>query len=735
MTPERDGLVGRWDPAVLLRAALELGPSSLALYAAYRLSIVTGLARRQTPLARWGARPARAWLQNGIPSEPQGYLEHRRVRSSAHPFLFDPDDGLAPRLRDVMRDTGPVLAEADAVLEGDFRLFGEHRVRLGFPPDWAIPADIEETGAGEAFDLRRHWTESERVPGGRDVKLAWEVSRFGWTFPLVRAACITGERRYADGFWTLLESWKAANQPNSGVNWISGQEVALRLMAVVFAAYGFASFWADAPERMFGLAEFIAVHAARIPPTMSYARAQGNNHLITEATALYTVGLLFPELRHARRWRRSGRTWLVRALRRQIFDDGGYIQQSTNYHRLALEVAMWAARLGSLNRDPLPDDCLEALGRSVACLEALVDPATGEAPNFGPNDGAQFLPLSSQPFRDYRPVVQAASLTFRYRVVYPPGPWDEPFVWLGLKAESRVGEAAIAQGGDSFPDAGLHLIRGVRTKAILRCGRFASRPGHSDQLHFDLWRDGRNVARDPGTYRYLADVPWDNALAQARVHNTVTVAGQEPMERAGRFLWLNWDQGRLLGRWRTADGMLEMVTAERQGYRDVGISHMRTVVRAGDDLWLVVDDLTRWPAGRASGIISPPVAVAAWCLPDWLFALDGRLLTVEVPGEAQPLRVEPSAGKPGLYRAGQLVAGTRIQPELPVWGWWSKTYGLKEPSLFLAVEIGGGLPLRLSTWWYFGSSDPAMLKLGWVEPRPGVLPLAWLSYQGLRLEL
>lgn len=733
MTPAHDDHRRRSNAATLLRAAVELGPSPLALYAAYRLSIATGLARRLTPAARWRARPLHARLQSGVPSEPQGYLDYRRSHSSR--FLFDADEDLARRLRDVVGDPKAVLAEADAVLDGTFRLFGEHQVRLGFPPDWAIPADLEGTQEHSPVDLRHHWTETESMLGGTDVKLVWEASRFEWAFALVRAARISGKKRYADGFWSLLQSWMDANQPNCGVNWMSGQEVALRLMAVVFAVYGFAPFWADEPDRMLGLVEFIAVHAERIPPTLSYARAQGNNHLITEATALYTVGLLFPELRHARRWRRAGRRWLVRALRRQIFDDGGYVQHSTNYHRLALEVSIWAARLSALNAHPLPIDCLEALARSVACLEALIDPATGEAVNFGPNDGAHFLPLTSQPHADYRPVVQAASIAFRGRATYAHGPWDEPSVWLGLTHGSQTPEASSPSAGDRFPDAGLFFMRGEHTQAMIRCVRFTSRPGHSDQLHFDLWRDGRNVARDPGTYRYQADPPWDNALAQARVHNTVTIGGMEPMQPVTRFLWLGWDQGRLLGRWRTADGALEMLAAERQGYRSLGISHVRTVVRAGDDLWLVVDDLTRWQRGRPGDMTIPPAAMATWNLPDWLFALDGRMLTLEVPGEAKPLRVQPSAGQAGLYRAGQLVAGTGVQPDLLTWGWWSRTYGHKEPGLLLAVEVGGGLPLRLSTWWCFGSSDPATLKVGWADPKPGGPSVAWLSYYGQRLDL
>ena len=162
---------------------------------------------------------------------------------------------------------------------------------------------------------------------------------------------------------------------------------------------------------------------------------------------------------------------------------------------------------------------------------------------------------------------------------------------------------------------------------------------------------------------------------------------------------------------------------------------MRTVVRAGDNLWLVVDDLTRRGDGGRDDMGMPPVSVAAWNLPDWIFALDGRLLMLEIPGEADPLRIEPSAGRAGLYRAGQLVAGTDIQPGLPNWGWWSRTYGVKEPSLFLAVEVGGGLPLRLSTSWCFGASDPAELKVGWAERNLDGPSIAWLSYHGQRLDV
>src|SRR4030042_512593 len=95
---------------------------------------------------------------------------------------------------------------------------------------------------------------------------------------------------------------------------------------------------ASPPRRRSRLARSIAEHAARIPPTLVYARAQNNNHLVTEATALYLAGAALDH----RSWRELGWRWLNLALQRQISSHGEYIQHSTNYHRLMLQSALLA---------------------------------------------------------------------------------------------------------------------------------------------------------------------------------------------------------------------------------------------------------------------------------------------------------------------------------------------------------------------------------------------------------
>lgn len=760
-------------PSLALRALRELGPRSLALYASYRLGCRSGWLRLRTPSFRWEDRPLAYWLRPGIPSGPEGFLRHRRTDHPAR-FTFDPDADLAPALASVTHGEGAsLLREAEEILEGRYRLFGGPPRRLGFPPDWDAFVPLSNGESRVRVHLDDHWSAYDVDAFPQDVKLIWEPSRFGWVFPLGRAYRLTGEARFAEGFWTLLRSWREANQPNAGPHWVSAQEVALRVLALIFAFYAFAPALAETPHRAVEIAEMIAVHALRIPPTMSYARAQGNNHLLTEAVALYSVGLTFPEFRLARRWKALGRRWVITALSEQVFPDGGYVQHSTNYHRLALQAGLWAAQLGSCNHEPLPSAAHGALRRLTRCLMALVEREGGRTPNFGPNDGALILPLTTDPFSDFRHVVQAGSVFAFGRRACPPGPWDEALVWLGLadmgdgledlsaglggrSREAFGGPVAIDRSGgralsgssvgrrsvplgesapraedrsrrvpEGFPDAGLYFLRGQRAWGMLRCGRFTSRPGHSDQLHLDLWWRGLNVAGDPGTYLYSGEPPWDNALMGAMVHNTVVVDGEDPMRRAGRFLWLNWAQGTVLGRWRTPDQSLEVLVCKHDGYRRLGVVHRRAVLRVGDDLWLVVDDLLGVGVHRLR---------LNWSLVDCPWRLEADRVELETPQGRALVKLDGEGLTVGLYRGGELADGGDPISEPIVLGWWSPTYAVKDPAITMVAEAEGRLPLRVETWFAFGDADARDVTLAWLPPEAGRLPFRRVDAHGVQLE-
>jgi hypothetical protein len=542
-----------------------------------------------------------------------------------------------------------------------------------------------------APDASRHWSYYEGRPeawGERDLKLIWEPARFGWVYPLGRAYVLSGEEKYAAGFWKHLEDFLAANPPNQGPNWASAQEVSLRLLALLFAASAFEPSAHSTAERMARLAGVIAAHARRIPPTLSYARAQNNNHRVTEALGLAAAGWALPDHPQAGSWIQAGWRELTRALVSQIHPDGTYAQHSMNYHRLMLQAALQAGLLGLA----FPDAVRQRLASAADWLLAQVDPQTGGAPNLGSNDGALILPLSSTPFSDFRPAAQAAARAFLGKPAFPPGPWDEPGLWLGLNSADEPPKPLASPG--------VHRLGSAESWGTLRAVHFSERPSHADQLHVDLWWQGVNIALDPGTFRYTAEPPWDNTLARTLVHNTIEINGQDQMQRAGRFLWLHWAQASLIQLPKAGDNA---ITAAHNGYHRLGVAHWRTLKQVGETTWQVTDELLRAPGSRFSASQAMLYDFRLqWLLPDWPWKLDGSTITLERPGGGRiRLEIAPTDSASIedilLVRAGERLAGREEPP--PVLGWFSPTYNRKIPALSFTTHIRAGLPLSILSSW------------------------------------
>lgn len=618
-----------------LKAARQVGWGQVSQLALYRFGLATGHFRRSTPLMEY---------------QPQSGKLGRIVTPPARPHAI-------------------CLAEADEICQGKYRPFGGDLVDLDFSPAHPL----------------QHWTSYEQGKarwGAADVKTIWEPARFGWAVILARVYAHTGEDGYAQAFWRLTEAFLAAHPPNRGPNWASAQEVALRLIALAFALPIFAAADATTPPRLELLTGALAAHAARIPLTRAYARAQNNNHLLSEAAGLYTAGSLLTGHPAADRWRAPGWELFTRTLLDQISPTGEYIQHSTNYHRLMLHLALWVQAVARANGEDFPPPLQAKLAAATRWLFDLTDPLSGKAANLGHNDGSNLFPLTNLPFDDYRPVLQAASLAFLGTPALPPGDWDELAAWFGL----------LNPGQPSHQPAPMPINRllaeDMSSWATLRYVSYSSRPAHADQLHVDLWWQGENIALDAGTYQYNLPAPWDNSLAQTIVHNTITVDGENQMTRAGRFLWLDWAQGSVLP---TTERL--SITAEHDGYHRLGILHRRKLQCLPPNIWLVQDWLlpTTSPSSEHHFCLH-------WLLPDLPWKLTGTSLHLRHSKGSLHLEVEtPHTVTPvtQVIRAGQCLHGRGDVP--PILGWVSPTYGCKLPALSFRVCLTAIAPLTLTT--------------------------------------
>ncbi|MCL5429146.1 MAG: heparinase II/III family protein [Chloroflexi bacterium] len=634
--------------AALPKAWRQLGPKTIWLYAKYQLKLASGWLRLQTPPG--GSKPKASEIQLRILIKPAGKQEFGSLLG---------------------KQAVEVLRQADEILNGKVRLFGAEPRKLDLRPPLPL----------------QHWTRSHsQLPNGGDIKPVWEAGRFSWATFLARAYWLSVDERYAEGFWRFFEDFTAANPPNLGPHWSSAQEVALRMISLAYCYSLIANSLATTKSRKQALATAVMAHAERIPPTLDYARAQNNNHLLSEALGLVTAAALLSEHPKAAEWKTLGLKLYQEGIGAQIHKDGAYAQHSCNYHRVLLQLGLWGSALANALGEPLPAATIDKLAKANEWLLALLDEESGRAPNLGPNDGAYILPLSVLPFEDYRPVLQAGSIAFGGETVLKPGAWDEMGLWLGLKPGKRSGRIRRKDK--------LVRLAGKKTWAYFRIADFKERPGHADQLHLDIWWHGLNIAQDAGSYLYTATAPWDNGLASARVHNTVTINGQEPMTRAGRFLWLDWGRAKIVSSSRGPDGRLAAVAAQHDGYRRLGVLQRREA-SWNADRWVVADHLL--PTEETK---KPFRARLHWLLPDWDWQFDTQEIRIKSPYGEIEISVDGSVGdltELKLIRAGELLHGSG--PSDRVLGWASPTYSVKVPALSFIADAEGPLPITITSTW------------------------------------
>lgn len=517
------------------------------------------------------------------------YLEWRR--NKVPPFLFASKDFSKWRERlarwDVQENGVPVAEQAARIEAGTFPHYSVHWIERGKEPDWHL-----NPFTGERAEGGIHWTAVRDAKLG-DIKNIWELSRFAWVYPLVRAYAREGDARHAETFWRLFEHWLEANPPNTGVNWMCGQEISIRMVAWMFGLYGFIDTDTCTPERMQRMAVAVAESAQRIEANLPYALSQNNNHGISECAGLMLAGLLFPELRGATRWRHAGWSALQTQVAQLFYADGSFAQHSSNYHRLALQMLVVIYRLQMGPGAPALHGLKGIIGRAAEHLRQLVQPQTGYAPNTGGNDGALLFPLSPCDYRDFRPALQAASIAGNGHRVAAPGAWDEEALWLGIGGDlAQLPAMQLKPGNYHASDGGVHVLRSGDWCAVAHARTYRHRPAHADQLHVDIFWRGLPVAVDAGTYSYRGAPPFQTGFKSTRLHNTVEVDGISQMETVGRFMLLPWCKAWKVDGGKSADGTRCWVLLEHDAYQRLAdpVRHLRRIEVSPDGV-TVTDSL------------------------------------------------------------------------------------------------------------------------------------------------
>ena len=517
-------------------------------------------------------------------------------------------------------------------------LFSHIKIPLNnSPPDWMInPISGQKSGQ----NLLPWWKISDFDESIGDVKLIWEKSRMDWVLAFAQRIR-NGDEDSLVSLNSWLTDWLEKNPPYFGINWKCGQEASIRVINLCSAALILGQELKPLPS----LIDLIELHLCRIASTIHYAIAQNNNHGTSEAAALFIGGnfLTSNGSPNGGRWERLGRYWLEDRSDKLIENDGSFSQYSLNYHRMLIDtfsiVEIWRKKLRG---HPFSSRFYHKTKLATLWLYQMVDPVSGDGPNFGANDGARLLQFTDADYRDFRPTIQLAMALFHGCSAYTgTGSWTLQLAWLNIPAPANEPPAFS---NCNYDDGGYKLLHSGRATLLFRHAQFRYRPSQADILHLDLWVNGSNLLRDAGSYSYNSIPDMSGYFSGTASHNTIQFDDRDQMPKLSRFLFGNWLETNNLSSISQSNDRVSCFA----GYKDyLGARHLRKV-DLGESSLRVED--------KVMGFASK--AVLRWRLPDgnWSFetsrgsvvASDG-LNKLSISSDIPILRTDLVDGWESLY--------------------------------------------------------------------------------------
>lgn len=498
-------------------------------------------------------------------------------------FFLGINENNKDTIRELLKnDCDSVLLEADKICNYTFTYFNKWKVKYK-ELDWHYNPITKLHSPKD-----KHWLKIPDLGGDfGDIKYIWELSRFSFVFTLVRAYSITSNEKYVKVFWDIVEDWIKENPNQLGVNYKCCQEMSIRMMAWIFGLYAFKDHNLSTDGKIFELFKAIYLHADHIEKHFEFSlRAVKNNHTITEAVAIYTVGVLFPFFDKSKKWKKKGLKHLQQEAFKQIYEDGGYIQHSMNYHRLMLQDYTWAIQLGKLNGEVFSEVFLDKIQKATLFLYTHQEESSGRLPNYGMNDGSIIHPLSQCDYLDYRPQINAIYHVLTGHRLYNDGIHDENLFWISGAKALKSPKDNIEKESISFPTGGYYFLKGMDSQGSIRCTTYRQRPFQADMLSFDLWYKGNNILTDAGTFSYNTDENWMSYFNGTKSHNTIMVNNKDQMEKGSRFIWYKWIKAKTLKFNKTTD--FTVFEGEHYGYSPY--IHRRAIFNT-EDVWVIIDDI------------------------------------------------------------------------------------------------------------------------------------------------
>jgi uncharacterized heparinase superfamily protein len=511
-----------------------------------------------------------SWLQIGWRLRRVALQRWWRVRPAISPSpvtldLLDPSPPLFGHAPPIPEDH-PATTNAQAICRGSFTFLNQTVTFASRLPDWSTSPDGDRL-----WSYNLHYFEY-----GRDLLWAYRS---------------TGHEDYLRCLIRLIQHWIDQNPFWTAVAW-EPYTISKRLIS-----------WSILlghlhDDHLFHRECLAVMLASMVQQAKFLARNVeydvDNNHLITNARALITTGLLLTGHPQAQRWYNQGLTLLQEHAKRQILADGGHCERSLSYQMVVLQELLETSHLLKQANEPVPPD----LSKATEALYAFLV-------HFVKLDGT--LPMLNDTVRGY-PVPTADLITVSAILLQKPKPDMGTCQTAGDYLDWIIGANDWATGctlpicqnsrSVALKESGYFIMRAGQGDdahyLVFDCGligpRHSAAHAHADTLSFELTAFNQTLVIDPGVYEYKAG-KWRDYFRSTTAHNTVTVDEQDQSVFWGSFRVAEMAEARLL-HWESND-IYDYVEGEHNGYNRLKspVTHRRSIRFIKPDQWVIQDTL------------------------------------------------------------------------------------------------------------------------------------------------
>lgn len=451
--------------------------------------------------------------------------------------------------RKLILEINPIIEDltiesADRILNHKFDLLGSGLINLSEEIDWH--SDFK-SGYQWPSDLYYSDIKKAEFPGGFDIKIPWELSRFQHAVWLGQAYWFTGDEKYASEFASQVFSWINDNPYPFGVNWSCTMDVSIRAVNWLWGYYYFKDSGYLSDELLVSILKSLLLHGQHIMSNLEiYFTSKGpltSNHYLSNLVGLIYLGILLPEFRDAKKWLDFGLQGLEQEIMKQTLGDGADYEASISYHRLVTEMFISAFLISRINGIELSTPYVTRLEKMIEFILQITKP-DGTAPSIGDNDNGRIHRLkvwknSEKEWVDFRYLLAIGAVIYEREdfATHAGDNWEEAFWLFGEKTidyihlNNDLKNLSNKQVSIAFVEAGIYVLRHGGNYIVIDAGRNGQMGfgghAHNDIFSFEFFAGNRTWIVDPGTYVYTSDYGSRQLFRSTAYHNTVLLDGHE----------------------------------------------------------------------------------------------------------------------------------------------------------------------------------------------------------------